>query len=177
MTGGAAEAIARQAALEGKASKTRLILFSRRRDDLRRIGARRLRAGSNTAPPLVRAHRLKEDLLDLCTFWRPRVWEGWKEKAARLREPGEGISARIDYAGVIALIDNYADAITRYGEQVVKGLFREYEKTLAALAELPATGARSFAGTRAAILQRFGRRRDSVGDIGDDETSEESSFC
>lgn len=157
----AAEAIAAQAEREGKTAKTRLILFSRRRDDLGRIGVRRLRAWSNDAPAIARAYHLKEEFLDLCGSWRKRDWLDWKEKAARLPEIGGEGSTRIDYGDVIALIDRYAEAIEGFRDQRVKGEFREYEKTLAVLAKLPRTGARSFAGTRALILQRFGRRLDS----------------
>ena len=171
----AGEAIAVQAKREGKAAKTRLILFSRRRDDLGRIGTRRLRAWSNDAPATARAYDLKEELLDLFKSWRQREWLDWKEKAARLPEIVDKASTTIDFGGVIALIDRYAEAIEKYQAEVKKGEFREYERTLYRLTELAPTGTRSFRGSCAAILQKFGRRPDSGGGAVEGEVIGESS--
>ncbi|MDP2411506.1 MAG: helix-turn-helix domain-containing protein [Pseudolabrys sp.] len=154
-------AIAAQAHREGRTAKTRLILFSRRRGDLGRVGARRLWAWSNDAPAIALAYDLKEELLELCGSWRRQGWENWKSGAARLPYIGGEASTRIDYGGVVALIDRYAEGIEGYLQE--RGAFREYERTLSALADLAPTGARSFAGARAYVLQKFGQRPDGGG--------------
>lgn len=176
MLAAASRVIAAQAEREGKTAKTRVLLFSRRRGDLGRTAARRLRTWSNEAPQIGRAYELKEELLDLCTSWRQRSWLDWKGKAARLREVGAEAADRIDYGDVIAIIDRHAAAIDGYREPRLKGEFREYERTLAALAGLAPTGARSFTGTRAAVLQEFGPRPDiGEGGVGAEARGKEPS--
>jgi Helix-turn-helix domain of transposase family ISL3 len=157
----AGAAIAAQAREECKAAKTRLILFSRRRNDLGRVGQRQLFAWSNQAPVIACAYDLKEELLNLCNSWREEGWRIWKEEAARLPGSVNESAGRIDFRAVISLIDRYAEAIAGYQDRRIKGEFLAYERTLAALAARAPSRTRSFTGARAAILQEFGRRPDS----------------
>lgn len=79
-------------------------------------------------------------------------------KTARWPKNVGDASSTIDYAGVIDLIDRYAEAITGYQDRIVTGEFGNYEKTLAELARLAPTG---VCWNDAAILQKCGRRPDS----------------
>jgi hypothetical protein len=159
----ASEAIAAHAEREGKTAKSRRVLFSRRREDLGRVGTRRLHAWSPEADAVECAYDLKERFLTLCQLWQRQQWLDWRKEALELpRKAGAG-STRIDYGEVIHLIDDHAEAIDRYQQQ--RRNFKEYEKTLKGLAKHAPSGTRSFPGSRAAVLQKFrGRRSGSAGD-------------
>jgi hypothetical protein len=150
----ASEAIAAQAEREGKTAKSRRVLFSRRRKDLGRVGARRLHAWSTEAAAVECAYDLKERFLTLCQSWQRQKWLDWRKEALELSKEVGAASTRIDYGEVIHLIDDHAEAIERYQQE--RRNFKEYEKTLKSLAKLAPSGTRSFPGSRAAVLQKFG---------------------
>jgi hypothetical protein len=149
-------------AIVASAKKQRLvvrtleILFNKPPLRLGGIGQRRL-YGSNRDPDrlLGRAHRLKDEFLEISRSWWHLKWDEWRREAKNLRELGAAGGPSVDYGPVIALIDRYIGALERYGEMGKQ--HRNYERRLAALAALPKTGTtRSFKGTRARVLQEFG---------------------
>jgi hypothetical protein len=156
MTEAAREGIAAQATREGMAAKTGAILFARDGSELGRNARRRLARWSNDAPQLRRAYDLKARFAILCSVFTKKGWADWRDGAIALAAVDRGGLPGIDYAGVAALFERYADGLAAY--QAERSEWRVCERTLAALGGFKAGGTRSFSASRAAVLQTFRAR-------------------
>lgn len=138
------------------AAKTGAILFAQQKDEPGRNARRRLGRWAQEAPQLRKAYELKNDFARLCSVFTKKGWTEWRDQANALAGIDRGGLPAIEYAGVVGLFARYAEGLATY--QGERKEWRACERTLAALAELAPIGTRSFAGARAAVLQKFGAR-------------------